>query len=209
MGALADGRARAVEAVLTIPVVAGPLPPARVLDPRPGTVGAGWACLDHAPGLDGEGGVGVDVDVVGVGVVGVGVVGVGVDVVSVAEVSASLTAGGAAYLRRIFSPVEVGALTRGGPASSVQVAARFALKECVTKILDPRDDPWPWGAVELDGGWLLPQRLRLSAAPAAAAASSGLTRLHAHVSTSSCADGTMLLATGIGLGRVLSRPRRP
>lgn len=78
-----------------------------------------------------------------------GPVGVGVDLASVGAVEASLERFGERYLRRVFTPAEV-ADCPPGPARPSQLAARFAAKEAVVKLLRPGPGEEPaWRDVEV------------------------------------------------------------
>ncbi|MCU1558917.1 MAG: hypothetical protein JWN09_2912 [Microbacteriaceae bacterium] len=71
---------------------------------------------------------------------------VGCDVVDVASIEASISAFGERYLERIFTPLEQ--LQAG--SSPERIAARFAGKEAVMKILRPtRDDAIPYRHIEI------------------------------------------------------------
>jgi holo-[acyl-carrier protein] synthase len=70
---------------------------------------------------------------------------VGTDLTSVPEVRAAITAHGERYLRRIFAPEELHD-AQGDPQ---RLAARFAAKEAVLKVLRPGDDPLPWNEIRV------------------------------------------------------------
>lgn len=80
---------------------------------------------------------------------------VGVDVASVSAVSASWSRFGDAYLARIFTEHEIELC--GGPAPDAgRLAARFAAKEAVVKVLRPLDEPVNLRDIEIrrdPGGW--------------------------------------------------------
>lgn len=74
---------------------------------------------------------------------------VGCDLQAVAPVAESISRAGERYLRAIFGPEEHSHLMRRrrGPAPE-SVAARFAAKEAVLKVLAPEaDDPVPWPSI--------------------------------------------------------------
>lgn len=84
---------------------------------------------------------------------------VGVDVTSVHEVAASVERFGAAYLDRIFTAREVSDCrgdNEGGKLSAESLAARFAAKEALLKVLRPTGARPPWPMLEVasrpDGG---------------------------------------------------------
>ena len=65
---------------------------------------------------------------------------VGTDLTSVPEVREAIAAHGDRYLQRIFAAEEL-VDARGDPR---RLAARFAAKEAVLKVLRPDDDALPW-----------------------------------------------------------------
>lgn len=73
-----------------------------------------------------------------------GALRVGVDVVLVSDVADSIATFGSRYLDRIYSPRELADCA--GDAS--RLAARFAVKEAVTKALAPSDAPGWWREIE-------------------------------------------------------------
>jgi holo-[acyl-carrier protein] synthase len=75
---------------------------------------------------------------------------VGVDLVSVSDVAASLARFGDRYEARIFTEREL-ADAAGPPATKAEMlAARFAAKEAVIKVLSPTGPAPPWRSVELE-----------------------------------------------------------
>ncbi len=77
------------------------------------------------------------------------VVSVGIDLVDVGEVEESVRRFGARYLARVFTDDEV-AYARSSPAhSGARLAARFAAKEAVIKLLKPKDEAIPWRQIEI------------------------------------------------------------
>jgi holo-[acyl-carrier protein] synthase len=99
---------------------------------------------------------------------------VGVDVASIAAVAASIDRYGSRYLRRLFTPGEV-ADAAGVPAvRAARLAARFAAKEAVLKVLRPGADVPGWTEIEVRreaGGWC---SLHLSGEARRAADAAGL-----------------------------------
>ena len=76
----------------------------------------------------------------------------GTDLTSVAEVRDSIATHGDRYLRRVYAPEEL-ADARGDPQ---RLAARFAAKEAVLKVLRPGDDAVPWKEIRVRrhaSGW--------------------------------------------------------
>ncbi|MEU5841533.1 holo-ACP synthase [Rhodococcus sp. NPDC047139] len=72
---------------------------------------------------------------------------VGCDVVTVRDVARSIDRFGDRYLQRMFTPHELAVCT--GPGRAQRLAARFAAKEAVMKVLRPRDQAVPWQAIEI------------------------------------------------------------
>ena len=72
---------------------------------------------------------------------------IGCDVVTVADVARSIDLFGDRYLRRVFTPHELSVCTGAGRVQ--RLAARFAAKEAVMKVLRPRDDAIPWRSIEI------------------------------------------------------------
>jgi len=99
---------------------------------------------------------------------------VGVDLVDVGEIARSLERFGDAYEARVFTALERTQCAGSPPARAASLAARFAAKEAVMKVLEP-DGPRPdWRGIEVDrlaGGAC---RLRLSGSAAELAARRGL-----------------------------------
>jgi holo-[acyl-carrier protein] synthase len=104
---------------------------------------------------------------------------VGVDVVAVAEVAESLHAHGHRYLERVFTPHELACCRSGtddGYAAE-SLAARFAAKEAVLKVLRPVGARPEWRSIEVHqaaGGWC---EVRLTGRAADLAARAGVTDL--------------------------------
>lgn len=62
------------------------------------------------------------------------------DLVRVADVQAALQRFGDRYLSRIFTPTEIGACLARPATAAMHLAARFAAKEAVRKVLRPEPD---------------------------------------------------------------------
>jgi holo-[acyl-carrier protein] synthase len=80
---------------------------------------------------------------------------VGVDLVRVSEVAAALERFGDRYLRRIFTEGEILHCMRRQPYAE-RLAARFAAKEAMIKILRPDGHGFNWRCLEVEtvaGGW--------------------------------------------------------
>ena len=76
----------------------------------------------------------------------------GTDLTSVAEVREAIAIHGDRYLQRIFAPEELED-AQGDPR---RLAARFAAKEAVLKVLRPDDDALPWKDIRVrrhPSGW--------------------------------------------------------
>ena len=91
-----------------------------------------------------------------------GALRVGTDLVHVPEVAASIERFGARYLRRVYTDRELDTCRKGSTWSSERLAARFAAKEAVLKVLRPQEglsvrdievgiDSWGAPAVHLTG----------------------------------------------------------
>ncbi len=106
---------------------------------------------------------------------------VGVDVIAVADVAESVELFGDRYVERIYTPHEIAScrtarVTGGGDPtySAESLAARFAAKEAVLKVLRPREVRPEWRSIEVHrvaGGWC---EIRLSGLAAAMAAAAGI-----------------------------------
>ncbi len=76
---------------------------------------------------------------------------VGIDLVRVGQMAESIGQFGARFLGRIFTPGEIADCTR--PATGLdasRLAARFAAKEAMRKVLRPeRDEGLGWQAIEI------------------------------------------------------------
>lgn len=102
---------------------------------------------------------------------------VGIDLVDAADVQAALDAFGERYLRRVYAPEEVEDCRVGRGVDVQRLAARFAAKEAVIKVLRPdRRTPVPWTGIRVrrdPGGWT---DLELGGAAARLAEEAGITR---------------------------------
>jgi holo-[acyl-carrier protein] synthase len=79
---------------------------------------------------------------------------VGIDIQPIDEVEDSLRTFGSRYRHLLFTGDEL-ASCGDGPAAAASLAARFAAKEAVLKILDTRETVPPWRSIEVqrtDGG---------------------------------------------------------
>jgi len=110
-----------------------------------------------------------------------GTLRVGVDVVAVADVAASVRRFGDRYVQRIFTPHEIDSCLNPvgrdpGVATyaTASLAARFAAKEAVVKVLRPPEARPEWRSIEVHrtaGGWC---EIRLSGQAAELAAAAGI-----------------------------------
>jgi len=113
---------------------------------------------------------------------------VGLDLVDASEVAASIERFGDRYTSRIFTEHELACCRRpdrdghGAGWAVESLAARFAAKEAVLKLLRPTGSQPAWRSIELHrmtGGWC---EIRLSGAAGALAAEAGIDRLSVSVS---------------------------
>jgi len=113
-----------------------------------------------------------------------GTLRVGMDLVSIDEVVDSVSRFGDRYLERVYTPHEIdscGCRTSGSAHTdrvvAQSLAARFAAKEAVMKVLRPVEVQLDWRSIEIHqmaGGWC---QIRLSGQAAAMAAESGIDEL--------------------------------
>lgn len=103
---------------------------------------------------------------------------VGIDLVSVEEVRDSIRAHRGRYLERVYTQRELDdCRSPDGGVHPERLAARFAAKEAVLKVLRPEATAIPWRSIGVrrrPGGW---PDLELSGEAAARAAESGLEQL--------------------------------
>jgi len=81
---------------------------------------------------------------------------VGVDLCSVADVADSVTTFGERYLTRVYTDDELEYCGRDPGRSAERLAARFAAKEAVVKVLRPTGARPDWRSIEVrrdPGGW--------------------------------------------------------
>ena len=125
---------------------------------------------------------------------------VGMDLVSVDDVAASVAHFGDRYVTRIYTSHEIatcrerGAGRAGGDALAVEsLAARFAAKEAVMKVLRPADVQVDWRSIEvhrMTGGWC---EIRLSGRAAELAADAGIAELTVSLSHESAVAGAVVV----------------
>ena len=138
--------------------------------------------------------------------IGADTVRVGLDLVSVDEVAESVRHFGDRYLSRVYTPHEIdscrrlpGAGRRFGALAAESLAARFAAKEAVMKVLRPVGVQLAWRSIELHqmtGGWC---EIRLSGAAAAMAAEAGIEELAVSLTHEATVAGAVVV------GRCTSR----
>jgi holo-[acyl-carrier protein] synthase len=125
---------------------------------------------------------------------------VGLDLVEVADVADSVMRFGDRYVRRIYTEHEIGCCRRDGrdgPGTTYameSLAARFAAKEAVLKVLRPVEVQPAWRTIELHrmtGGWC---EIRLSGQAAELAAEAGLGELSVSLSH----EATLAAAVVVG-----------
>lgn len=81
---------------------------------------------------------------------------VGIDLCSVQDVAESVATFGDRYLQRVYTPHELEYCGRDPARSAERLAARFAAKEAMVKVLRPRDARPDWRTIEVrrdPGGW--------------------------------------------------------
>lgn len=74
---------------------------------------------------------------------------VGTDLVAVDDVAASVRRFGDRYVRRVFTEHEIASCGGPGGVSPAGLAARFAAKEAVIKVLRPAAHQPDWRAIEV------------------------------------------------------------
>ena len=103
---------------------------------------------------------------------------IGIDLASVDAVAASIAAHAERYLTRIYTPDELAACRDGhGVPVAERLAARFAAKEALLKILRSGDEPIPWRAISVRTNRFGAPSFELSGAAQAAARRRGLRSL--------------------------------
>jgi holo-[acyl-carrier protein] synthase len=81
---------------------------------------------------------------------------IGTDLMPVAEIAESVRRFGRRYLSRIYTEAELAYCTASAAEMPRRLAARFAAKEAVFKLLRPAEQAWNWRDVEIlrtPGGW--------------------------------------------------------
>ena len=139
---------------------------------------------------------------------GVETIRVGVDLVSIDEVAASVATFGDRYVTRVYTPHEIASCRRRPAADGASdtlaaesLAARFAAKEAVMKVLRPVDVQLDWRTIELHrmtGGWC---EIWLSGPAADLAAAAGIEELAVSLTHEASVAGAVVV------GRCTSRER--
>ena len=89
---------------------------------------------------------------------------IGTDLMPVADVAESVRRFGRRYLSRVYTDSELADCAASAAEMPRRLAARFAAKEAVFKLLQPDEQAWNWRDVEIlraPGGWC---RVRLHGA---------------------------------------------
>jgi|SRR6185437_3143115 len=120
---------------------------------------------------------------------------VGVDLTAVGEVEASLAAQGDRYLRRLFTDHEVASSQGLQGLRAESLAARFAAKEAVVKVLRPTGPRPEWRDIEVRRHENGACDIVLHGSAATLAASQGIEELQVSLSH----EGGMAVAMVIGL----------
>jgi holo-[acyl-carrier protein] synthase len=74
---------------------------------------------------------------------------VGTDLVQVSEVESAMGRFGNRYLHRLFTSGELEYCMENAGTAASRLAARFAAKEALLKVLRLVDPPFPWRAIEI------------------------------------------------------------
>jgi holo-[acyl-carrier protein] synthase len=102
---------------------------------------------------------------------------VGIDLVRVEDVRRSVATHGDRWLARVYTARELAACRVGSAGADRRLAARFAAKEAVMKVLAGHEDAVPFAAIEVTGGGRRAAGIDLHGPAAALAAAAGLTDL--------------------------------
>jgi holo-[acyl-carrier protein] synthase len=124
---------------------------------------------------------------------------VGIDIVAVADVADSLAVHGDRYLERVFTPHELACCRNGadGAYATESLAARFAAKEAVVKVLRPEGPRPEWRSIEirrLKGGWC---EVVLRGRAAALAANAGIAEVAVSISHEPAVAAAVAAATSV------------
>src|SRR5439155_13937858 len=119
----------------------------------------------------------------------------GVDLCSVPEVAESVARFGDRYLRRVYTEHELEYCGSDPARSAERLAARFAAKEAVVKVLRPRDARPDWRTIEVrrdPGGWC---ELSLTGSAARLAREASITSLAVSLSHEGDLANAVVVAT--------------
>jgi holo-[acyl-carrier protein] synthase len=127
----------------------------------------------------------------------------GLDLVDAREVRTSVEHFGERYLRRIYTEQEVASCGRGAPSFATRLAARFAAKEAVLKVLRAAEQGIDWRSIEVvrcdDGAPML----RLQGRAAEVAAQQGFFAFSVSLTHETDYAGAVV----IGQRRMTTKPR--
>lgn len=133
-----------------------------------------------------------------------GALAVGVDVVLVDDVARAVERHGQRYLRRVFTEHEQRCCEGSPEVQARHLAARFAAKEAVIKVLRPDDLQPDWRSIEVrrhEGGAC---SVELSGSAARLAAERGL----GPIAISLCHEGPVALCVAVAAGPADGRAPR-
>jgi len=102
---------------------------------------------------------------------------VGVDLVRVADVAETVAHFGDRYLRRIYTEHELASCTGVPEVAAASLAARFAAKEAVLKVLRPAGARPDWRDIEVHRDEVGACEICLTSSAARLAAEAGVTQL--------------------------------
>lgn len=124
---------------------------------------------------------------------------VGVDLAAVADVAGAVHAHGDRYLQRVYTDHELATCRTGDGLRCESLAARFAAKEAVVKLLEPPDVRPPWHDIEVRKEPSGACTIRLHGAAARMAADQGL---HG-IALSMSHEGGMAVAVAVAACRAV------
>ena len=124
-----------------------------------------------------------------------GAIRVGTDLCSVQDVAESVATFGDRYLQRVYTPHELEYCGQDPARSAERLAARFAAKEAVVKVLRPRDARPEWRTIEVQRdpeGWC---ELSLTGSAAELAREAAITSLSVSLSHEAGLANAVVVAT--------------
>lgn len=134
-----------------------------------------------------------------------GPVAVGVDVVLVDDVRRSLERHGDRYRHRVFTEHELDCCEGTDEVAARGLAARFAAKEAVVKLLRPEAYAPDWRSIEIrrnPGGWC---SVELTGSAARLAAERGV----GEIAVSLCHEGPVALSVAVAMAPACVAPAGP